>query len=113
MNKIDFDFSIRAKLTKDSVPFYGIGVQKLLILTNEHQSLRAASMQMNMSYSKAFRIVKEAENAIGYKLLDSAVGGSSGGYSKLTKEAEILLKKYDKFTSDINEFAKHAFQEIF
>lgn len=37
------------------------------------------AMDMNMSYSKAWKIVKQCEENLGFKLLISTTGGKSGG----------------------------------
>ena len=47
---------------------------------------------MGMAYSKAWRIVRSAEEALGCKLLDSTIGGRHGGGAALTEEAEALLR---------------------
>ena len=58
---------------------FGPGIAELLERVEETHSLRKATMDMGMAYSKAWRIVKTAENALGFPLLDSAVGGKGGG----------------------------------
>ena len=47
---------------------FGPGVAALLSEVREKRSLRAAAASMGMAYSKAWRIVRTAEDALGYKL---------------------------------------------
>ena len=67
---------------------FGPGVAALLEEVREKRSLRAAAASMGMAYSKAWRIVRTAEEALGYKLLNSTIGGRHGGGAALTEEAE-------------------------
>ena len=73
---------------------FGPGVAALLEEVREKRSLRAAAASMGMAYSKAWRIVRTAEEALGHKLLDSTIGGRHGGGAALTEEAEALLAAY-------------------
>ena len=58
---------------------YGPGVHRLLGAVAQNHSLRAAAASMNMAYSKAWSIVRAAEQGFGCKLLRSTIGGSGGG----------------------------------
>ena len=58
---------------------YGPGVEQLLKAVEKHRSLRAAAASMSMAYSKAWSIIRAAEQGFGCKLLHSTIGGSGGG----------------------------------
>lgn len=53
---------------------YGPGVHRLLGAVAQNHSLRAAAASMNMAYSKAWSIVRAAEQGFGCKLLRSTIG---------------------------------------
>ena len=89
------------------------GVAELLERVREHRSLRAAAASMEMAYSKAWRIIHEAEEGFGFRLLDSTIGGRHGGGASLTPEAEQLLADYRRFEADIFAYSQARFQEIF
>lgn len=92
---------------------FGPGVAALLEEVREKRSLRAAAGSMGMAYSKAWRIVRDAEESLGYKLLDSTIGGRHGGGAVLTKEAETLLAAYRALREEVCAFAQERFQERF
>ncbi|WP_300757310.1 winged helix-turn-helix domain-containing protein [uncultured Oscillibacter sp.] len=92
---------------------FGPGVAALLEEVREKRSLRAAAGSMGMAYSKAWRIVRTAEDALGYKLLDSTIGGRHGGGAALTEEAEALLAAYQALREEVDAFAQKRFQERF
>mgnify|MGYP000506458687 CR=1 FL=1 len=56
---------------------YGPGVHRLLGAVAQNHSLRAAAASMNMAYSKAWRIIRTAEDVFGCKR-----GSSSGRRSR-------------------------------
>ena len=49
---------------------FGPGVAVLLRKVRELHSLRAAAMSIGMAYSKAWTILKNAQQSLGFKLLD-------------------------------------------
>ena len=73
---------------------FGPGVAALLTLVKTCHSLRAAAMEMGMAYSKAWTILKNAEEQLGFKLLLSTTGGKHGGGAQLTEQGEALLAAY-------------------
>lgn len=92
---------------------FGPGVAALLEEVREKRSLRAAAGSMGMAYSKAWRIVRTAEDAFGRKLLDSTIGGRHGGGAALTAEAEELLAAYQALREEVDAYARRRFEEHF
>lgn len=92
---------------------FGPGVAALLEEVREKRSLRAAAGAMGMAYSKAWRIVRSAEEALECKLLDSTIGGRNGGGAVLTEEAERLLSAYRALRDEVDAFARARFEERF
>lgn len=77
--------------------FFGEGPARLLHAIEEHGSLRAAAMSMNMAYTKALRIMNNAEHALGFPLTSRAAGGRDGGGSRLTDEGKEWLARYERY----------------
>ena len=92
---------------------FGPGVAELLKRVQEHHSLRAAAFSMEMAYSKAWQIIRTAEDGFGCKLLSSPIGGRHGGGAVLTPEGERILNAYERFAADINAYSQERFQENF
>ena len=92
---------------------FGPGVAMLLSQVQKYRSLRAAAGAMGMAYSKAWRIVRSAEEAFGCKLLDSTIGGRNGGGAILTPEAEALLSAYQTLRAEVDAYARERFREHF
>ena len=88
---------------------FGPGVAALLLEVRDRNSLRAAAASMGMAYSKAWRIIRSAEEAFGCKLLDSTIGGRHGGGAALTAEAEELLNAYQTLRAEVETCARERF----
>ena len=91
---------------------FGPGIAELLELVRQTHSLRKATMQMGMAYSKAWRIIKTAERNLGFPLLQSTTGGRDGGGAELTEEAERFLCAFRRFERAVQGYADEAFIEI-
>ena len=92
---------------------FGPGIATLLHHIEDLHSLRSASMKMNMAYSKAWTIVRNAEAQLGFKLLHSTTGGRHGGGATLTEEALELLTAYDGFCRELQETADALYEKYF
>lgn len=99
--------------TDEGERFFGEGPYRLLLGVEQTQSLRAAAQQMGMAYTKAFRIIKNAEAALGFPLLERVVGGKGGGGSTLTPEGKELLKRYGAYRLSCDQMAERLYQEHF
>lgn len=104
--------AIQIRLAKDTI-FFGPGVLTLLQLTHKHESLRAAAKEMRLSYTKANKMIKGSEDALGFKILDRKIGGVGGGGSILTREGIDFLETYINFEKEINEKASQIFDKHF
>lgn len=104
-NPQKFDLKIRLYNQEKS---FGKGVYELMKKTQSFGSLSGAYKAMKMSNSKAWKILKRAEEDLDMPLVERISGGS-----KLTQEGEELLEKYEKFIQEMNEYAKVRFKEIF
>ena len=76
---------------------FGKGPYELLTAVSQYGSLNEAAKKLGMSYSKAWKLVNMIEDRLGFTLLYREAGGSGGGGSYLTPEAEEFLRKYKKF----------------
>ncbi len=93
--------------------FFGRGVYQLLRGIQRTGSLRAAAMDMGMAYSKAYRIMKRAEEAFGFPLTRRESGGIGGGGSELTPQAQELTDRYERLSTACNDMAQTLFHQLF
>lgn len=85
-------------ITDDNgIKFFGEGPARLLRGVEKQGSLRSAAMAMEMAYTKALKLVKQAEAALGYPLITRTTGGKDGGGSVLTPEGRRWLFQYEAY----------------
>ena len=110
VNKFHANISVRL-FTNEKC--FGPGIALLLHRIDEHKSLRSAAISMGMAYSKAWTILKNSEKALGFKLLNSTIGGKNGGGAILTDNAKAMLKAYDEYCTELKKYADSLFDEKF
>ena len=72
-------------------------IPRVVRAIEETGSLRAAAMSMKMAYSKAFKLISNAENALGFRLTERETGGKDGGGSRLTPQGKEWLIRYEQY----------------
>lgn len=100
-------------LDENGEKFFGEGPAQLLNQIKETGSLRAAAMSMGMAYTKALKLIKNAEKALGFPLITRVTGGKDGGGSCLTKEGEEWLSKYEAYRDACKEANGRLYMEFF
>ena len=93
--------------------FFGEGPARLLRGIEEKGSLRAAALSMEMAYTKALSIIKNAEQTLGFPLLIRSTGGKSGGGSKLTNEGKEWLERYETYRDACIQSNSRLYLEFF
>jgi molybdate transport system regulatory protein len=92
---------------------FGEGPYELLKRVEKTDSLHEAARQMNMSYSKAWKVIKTMEKRLGFAFLDRKVGGLSGGGSRVTPGGKEFLRRYERFESDVKKVIEKTYQKHF
>ncbi len=85
---------------------FGPGVAELLEGIEADGSLQAASRRMQMSYTKAWTIIRNAEAIWGFPLTKRYAGGKHGGHSVLTAQAVIVLRRFRQVEAAVRETAE-------
>ena len=81
----------------NGIKFFGEGPFRLLRYVEKTGSLRAAAIEMEMAYSKASKLLKQAEENLGFPLTVRCAGGKDGGGSVLTPKGKRWLQQYEAY----------------
>ncbi|MDO5702815.1 MAG: LysR family transcriptional regulator [Lachnospiraceae bacterium] len=92
---------------------FGPGLAELLTRVDEYSSLRKAAQSMKMAYSKAWTILHNSEEALGFRLLDMKTGGRGGGGAVLTEEGRRMLTAYRSYCEKLKTYSDSIFEEEF
>ena len=85
--------------------FFGPGVCELLERIRETGSIQAAAARMEMSYTKAWRILKRAEEETGRHLITRTAGGKNGGSSSLTDAGVKAVRDFREMEAKLSAYA--------
>ena len=86
---------------------------RLLELIEQTGSLADAAEEMHLSYRRAWGKVREIEQNLGVKLVESAAGGPGGGGSSLTSDGRRLVELYERFRRSIDANLVREFERTF
>lgn len=86
----------------------GRGVVELLKKVDELGSLNKAAKEMGMAYSKAWRITKGTQEALGIKLVESVRPNGT----VLTADGKKLVSIYEELKADLQKEAEAKFSEL-
>jgi molybdate transport system regulatory protein len=105
---------VRSKiwLEIDGAPVFGQGRDTLLRLIQSTGSINAAAKQMGVPYRKAWTYLDAMEKRLGFPLVNRLKGGTGGGSSTLTPQAETLLQKFDLLQQGFNELVNRKFSDL-
>lgn len=93
--------------------FFGPQAAQFLSLIDHTGSMQTACRQMHMSYTKGWKILKEAERQLGYPLLVTQSGGAEGGFSQLTPKSRDFLERYLRMEKELRQEGERLFKKYF
>ena len=97
----------------DGNKFFGEGPWQLLRCVEKTGSLRAAAMEMEMAYSKASKLLKQAEQNLGFPLTTRSTGGRDGGGSVLTSQGRQWLGQYEAYRDACVQANQALYRQFF
>ena len=107
------DFIAKLVLVENGEGFFGPGVRDLLLNIDREKSVKAACESMQISYSKAWKIIRNVEKAMGESAVIRIHGGADGGSARLSESCRMLLNRYTRAEKRSNEAIRAILDEEF
>lgn len=76
-------------------------------------SISAAAEQMQVPYRVAWAKIREMEQSLGFKLLQTRIGGADGGGAELTPIAKEYIRRFHHFSMGLEEWVQQHFAAAF
>ena len=105
-------YDIKVRIGQKEASF-GKGVIELMEGVERTGSLSAAYKAMNMSSSKAWKIIQRAQQDLGIVLFESKRVGADGGHTIITAQGKELMRKYRSMMLEVERQAEISFQKYF
>jgi len=86
---------------------------ELLTAVGETGSLTRAAERLRVPYRTAWSKLKEIEEQLGIRLLETQSGGAGGGGSLLTPEARELIARFRRVRDGVAELVRERFEAEF
>lgn len=96
-------------LNDQGEPFMGRGPVRLLQGIERLGSINQAAKEMNMSYVKAWKIIKRMETSLDGKILITKIGGKDHGGADLTPLAKRFIHLFTAYEAEAISFARERF----
>lgn len=86
---------------------------RLLVEIKKESSIVAAARSLDISYRKAWGLLRQIEDLLGFRLVQRNRGGSSGGKTFLTVEGLELIGAYSALRSTLDSAVHDPVKEFF
>ncbi len=106
------ELKVKLYLEEDGDKFMGIGVLWLLRKIEENKSLRAAAKELDISYSKAFNMIRNLEKGLNKQILIRQKGGQNRSGAFLTDYAKSFIESYEIFQKRCKDLLQEPFEEF-
>jgi len=100
-------------LESEGEAVFGDGTAELLRGVDRLGSISAAARRMHMSYRQAWGAIQKIEQRLGEKMVETRVGGRTGGGAVLTDTAREFLGKYERFREGVDRAMEEKFRKVF
>ncbi len=100
-------------LEKDGQVVLSLWRMRLLQAVADTGSISAAAESLGVPYRVAWQKLHEMEERLGEKLLETQIGGTSGGGARLTPAADRYLDQFERFAHDMERFVVDSFEANF
>jgi molybdate transport system regulatory protein len=97
---------VRVWVDRNGVKVLGPGRADLLEHIDRLRSISAAARQMNMSYRRAWSLVRAMNDAAGEPLVEAVTGGPHGGGAALTARGREALAEYRALVARLHDAAE-------
>ncbi len=85
----------------------------LLEEVHEAGSLAAAAERIGVPYRTAWYKLREVEDQLGLRLLDTQSGGPDGGHTTLTPEALDIVRRFRRASRGVEDLVRERFESEF
>jgi len=86
---------------------------RLILAIEKYQSITSAANELGISYRKAWGMVRDIENNLGFCLAGKKRGGKSGGRTILTAEGMALASAYRDLLVELDQSDKEIIRKFF
>ncbi|MDY4770603.1 MAG: NTP transferase domain-containing protein [Lachnospiraceae bacterium] len=103
---------VKIQIEREGIVFDG-RAKLLLLLIQETNSVQTACRQIAMSRGKAWDMINQMEEELGFAVVTRRQGGSHGGKTELTEKGKSFLQAFLEYENMVKNYAAEQFQMKF
>jgi len=111
-NRSILNSCVRVSIEKEKA-FFDSRAKLLLYLIGDSGTVKKACEDMALSNAKAWSILNNLEQELGYAIVERQQGGSRGGNTQLTEKGKAFITAYQKFEENVLRYAQAEFERLF
>ena len=104
---------LKVQVLEDKRLVFGDPEMRLLEAIARQGTLAEGAAELGLSYRSAWGKLRAAEASLGLTLVETTMGGSGGGSSRLTTAAQRLVSQYTRFRDAVGAYAIEEFARCF
>lgn len=104
--KQGWGLKVRVWVEREGKKVLGPGRVELLEHIDRLRSISAAAKQMNMSYRRAWELVRSMNDTAGVPLVEANVGGPGGGGASVTEHGHRAIQLYRDLVAQLTRSAE-------
>jgi molybdate transport system regulatory protein len=85
----------------------------LLETIAETGSISSAAEKLGVPYRRAWEKVQEIEKGLGFKVVETTIGGSGGGGAQLTPAARKIITQFHTFSDGLEAEVERRYKKAF
>ena len=89
----------------------GGGKAALLLAVDRFGSIQRPADEFGMSYRHAWGAIQKIEKRAGFKIVDTKLGGKTGGGARLTPKGKAFVKRVDSLLKDLQTIVEKRFRQ--
>ncbi len=86
---------------------------QLLEAIEQTGSINGAAAVMNVTFARAWGKIHEMEEGLGFKLVDTQIGGAGGGGATITANGRKLIRKFRALSQGLDVEIEQRFNTAF
>lgn len=103
----------RVMIANEVERYFGLGTYALLKEIEKTNSVKDAASNLDLSYSKAWKILNQAEKGADLELVVRKQGGKQGGFTQLSEDGLRIIESYEKLMEEVGDTVDQVFHKHF
>ena len=85
---------------------------RFMRLIDRMESVKEGCAKAGISYSKGWSVIRDAEEELGYPIVERRQGGKAGGEARLTEKGRKLITRFEQYEKEVIRLAQQLYDQM-